>query len=58
MLEGAETAANKVYHNHSWKVCKRILQRQEPWRQEPRVILAHKLERNCNAVIHWLGVQS
>lgn len=49
MLEGTETAASKIYHNHSWKVYKRILQL--PGRREPRAFLAHELEKNCNAVI-------
>lgn len=48
MLEGTEIAASKIYHNHSWKVYKRILQL--PGRPEPRAILAHRLVGNCNAV--------
>lgn len=52
MLEG--TAASKTYHNHSWKVYKRILQL--PGRPEPRAILAHKLERNYNSVIHCFKI--
>lgn len=56
MLEGTEIAASKIYHNHSWKVYKRILQL--PGRPEPRAILAHRLVGNCNAVVQCFGIQS
>lgn len=56
MLEGTEIAASKIYHNHSWKVYKRILQL--PGRAEPRAILAHRLVGTWNAVMQCFGIQS